>query len=317
MNRLIGITFVICGLAAASASAQTLGVGDPAPKLHIDTWVKGDAVDLTTGKGKNVYVIEFWATWCPPCVMAIPHLTEVQKKYKDKNVVMVSVSDEPKQVVTKFVRQQGDKIGYTVAIDKQQKTHQAYMNASGQMGIPTSFIVDRQGKIAWIGSPYSMDRVLEDVVAGRFDIEKAKTEAQAEEKFFSTQYTELLLAMQSANWDKCVAIGRMVADPNTKISEALKSQILHSLAWAMLDHEQADRKYFKEALHLAKAAFEVCGCEEASIIDTYARALFDNGQPREAVKYQQKAVELATDVMMRAELQNSLKRYQAAAGTGR
>ncbi len=315
MKRLSAIIVIVLGLTTVPARGQTLGIGDPAPKLDIDVWVKGDPVDLAKGKGKNVYVIEFWATWCPPCVQVVPHLTEVQKHYKDKNVIVVAVSDEPKQVVTQFVRKQGDRMGYTVARDRAGKTYGAYMLAAGQMGIPTSFIVNRQGKVAWIGSPFAMDRVLGEVVAGRYDIEKAKAQAAAEERFFRTQYTDLLLAIQTADWDKCVKIGREVADPNNKMSKVLKSQILHSTAWAMLDHEQADKKYFKEALYLAKTAYDTCGCEEATVIDTYARALFDNGQPKEAVRYQQMAIDFA-DAMMKAEFRGSLTKYEQAARTG-
>ena len=315
MRRLSFMVISSLYLTTLPAFGQSLGIGDPAPKIEIETWVKGQPVELSTGKGKTVYVLEFWATWCPPCVQAVPHLTEVQQRYKDKNVVLVSITDEPAHLVKQFVKRQGDRLNYTVACDKRQKTHAAYMLASGQMGIPTAFIVNRKGQVAWIGSPYAMDRVLEEVVAGRHDVEQAKAQAQAEEKFFRTQYTDLLMAIQNNDWKKCASIGRIIADPNSKLSKSLRSQILHSVAWAMLDHEQADAKYFKEALYLAKAAYEACGCEEATIIDTYARALFDNGETVQAVKYQQMAIDYA-DEMMRTELRLSLQKYEQAAKTG-
>lgn len=315
MLRLGQLIAVLGVLAPVVANGQTLGIGDPAPALEIETWIKGQPVDLAKDKGKTIYVIEFWATWCPPCVQSIPHLTAVQKHYQDKNVVIVSISDEPVNVVKSFTDQQGERIGYTVATDRAGKTHAAYMLASGQMGIPTAFIVTADRKIAWIGSPFAIDSVLEEVVTGTFDIAKAKQRIAAEEKFFKTQYTELLMAIQMADWATCTKIGRAIADPSNRLPKALRSQIMHSTAWAMLDHEQADPKYFTEALYLAKAAYDICGCEEASIIDTYARALFDNGRMGEAVKYQQEAIGYADD-MMKVELQESLKKYELAAGTG-
>jgi len=324
MGRINGLTVILLLMAAAPASAQmpgpatsgpTLGLGDAAPALEIGTWIKGDPVDLAKGLNKNIYVVEFWATWCPPCVMSIPHLTEIQKRYRDKNVVVVSITDEPPPLVTQFVQNQGDKMGYTVACDKGQETHSSYMFAAGQVSIPTTFIVDRKGKIAWIGSPFDMDRVLEEIVAGRYDIAKAKAQAKAEERFYGKQLNELMLAVERGKWDACVIIGRDIADPNNNLSSGLRSQVLSRVAWAMLDHELADKSYFKDALQLAKSGYDICGCEEADIVDTYARALFDNGHTREAVKYQRLAVGYANG-MMKEELRKSLKKYEEASQGG-
>src|SRR6188474_2891254 len=103
MKALLGriiITGLICSYCAALSAAE---LGETAAPLEISEWVKGDAIDLATAKGKKVLVVEFWATWCGPCRTSIPHLTEMQKKFEKRGVVFVGVSDETSAKVKPFV----------------------------------------------------------------------------------------------------------------------------------------------------------------------------------------------------------------------
>src|SRR5687768_4785612 len=105
---------IVLGLLSLPAFAQeeakpSLKVGDPAPKLQVDKWVKGEPIkELEKGK---VYVLECWATWCGPCVQAIPHVTELQKKYKDKGLVVIGMNvwENDVKEVEPFVKKMGDK----------------------------------------------------------------------------------------------------------------------------------------------------------------------------------------------------------------
>src|SRR5262245_48165741 len=73
-------------------SGPTLTIGDKAPALAIEKWVKGTPVEsFQNGK---VYVVEFWATWCSPCVAGMPHLTELQKKFKAKGVTVIGCTSK-------------------------------------------------------------------------------------------------------------------------------------------------------------------------------------------------------------------------------
>ncbi|MCC6321248.1 MAG: redoxin family protein [Phycisphaerales bacterium] len=176
---------------APKEEIKSLIVGDMAPKLEVEKFIKGEAV---TGyeKGK-VYVVEFWATWCGPCIKAFPHLSELQAKHKGK-VTFVGVniwedsrgskySEETAKEVAEFVEKQGDKMSYTVAYDgAAKKMDKAFMRAAGKSGIPAAFIVNGEGKVAWIGHPARMDSVLDDVLAGKWDIKKAADESKAEKE---------------------------------------------------------------------------------------------------------------------------------------
>jgi peroxiredoxin len=158
-----------------SPAVRGAELGDPAPALQIAQWVKGGPVDLAEGRGKQVFVVEFWATWCPPCRTSIPHLTDLQKKFKDKGVVFLGVSDEKPDKVQPFVEKMGDKMDYVVALDQDRKTSKAYMGAFGVNGIPHAFVVDQQGRIVWNGHPMAeLEKVVEQVLAGKYDLAAAK-----------------------------------------------------------------------------------------------------------------------------------------------
>jgi thiol-disulfide isomerase/thioredoxin len=161
-----------------------LMVGDKAPDLTVSKFLKGKPI--TKFEAGKVYVVEFWATWCGPCKTSIPHLTELQKKYGDKvTVVGVSIWENKQADIEPFVADWAEKMDYTVAVDK-GATEAArgqdgamaknWMAAGGRNGIPSAFIVDRAGKIAWVGHPMGMDEPLEQVVSGQWDAERFKNE---------------------------------------------------------------------------------------------------------------------------------------------
>lgn len=141
------------GSGTKTVESEVGKIGDSAPKLEIASWVKGQPIDLAEGKGEKAYLVEFWATWCPECEKAIPNLSEIQKEYGDSGLSVVSVSIEEKKVVEDFVKSKGGAISYTVAVDNDQHSAMAYMAKFGLDGIPASFLVDKQGKIAWVGHP--------------------------------------------------------------------------------------------------------------------------------------------------------------------
>lgn len=173
--------FSLLAVFAITTTGFSTELGQPAAPLNIAEWVKGSPVDLAVTKDKQIVVVEFWATWCPPCVKSIPHLTELQKQFKD--VRFIGVSSEEADVVKKFVTKMGDKMDYSVAIDADGKTSAGYMEAFGINGIPHAFIVDKEGRIVWHGHPMDgLDKAIEEVLAGKMDIEKAKKRNAAQKK---------------------------------------------------------------------------------------------------------------------------------------
>jgi len=121
--------------------------------------MKGEPVDVSSG----VHVVEFWATWCPPCRTSIPHLTELQEKYGERGVKIVGISNEELGTVKSFVEKMGNKMAYTVAIDKDGVSGD-YMGKYGINGIPHAFVV-KDGEVVWHGHPMAkLDDAIEDAL---------------------------------------------------------------------------------------------------------------------------------------------------------
>lgn len=151
---------VTCALAMTACSAtETKGkIGSPAPALSGMTWIQGGPVEIKKGQ---VAVVEFWATWCPPCRATIPHLNDLYKRYATNDVAFVGISNERVDSVKAFVKQMGDKMTYPVAIGAQE-VHAGYMGAFGVNGIPHAFVVDADGNIAWHGHPMdNLDKAID------------------------------------------------------------------------------------------------------------------------------------------------------------
>ncbi|MFA5264653.1 MAG: TlpA disulfide reductase family protein [Opitutaceae bacterium] len=135
------------------ATASQSNVGKTIPDLKLE-YVK----NAVQPAGKPM-ILEFWATWCPPCRKSIPHLNEIYKKYQDRGLLAVGVTDEDRPTVDAFLAKM--KMDYTVAIDAEG----ALGNSFGIKGIPHAMLVDKTGKIVWEGHPLDLqDSDIEQVL---------------------------------------------------------------------------------------------------------------------------------------------------------
>lgn len=317
MRKLTFALLAAVTVAALCGPSLAQELGDKAPGLTVAEWLRGGPVEL--GDGQHTVVVEFWATWCAPCRAAIPHLTELQRKYKDRGLVVVGVSvDEDQKRKTRkdvpgFVKEQGDKMDYVVALDTAERTTMAaYLDGFMFQGIPTAFIVDKDGKVVWGGSPTEIDTPLQQVLDGKFDLKEArladkKRREEVQRQIMATQtldkYFELVSSSEKP--EGAAEFGMLAV----MVCES-DASLLNRLAWDILTHPDLKFRDVKLALRAAKKANEVTSGENAAIVDTYARALFDNGQVREAIEHQKKAIALAKDDQMRSELQATLVEYE-------
>lgn len=191
MRKMISLSLSALVITAAWAAAS-LETGAKAPEIAVNEWLRGDAVSLEKGAGKNVYLVEFWATWCPHCVESLPELSKLQKKYKDEGLVVAGITDESPETVNAFLKKQGKKVDIRIGLDSEQKTYGRFFKGGESVSIPSVFLIGRDGKILWKGHPADeeMKRQIEKAVqkpsegsSASADSPKAKPEGSGNTRY--------------------------------------------------------------------------------------------------------------------------------------
>lgn len=331
----------------ATTDVKPLTVGDAAPTLEISHWLKG--AEIARFEPGKMYVVEFWATWCAPCRQSMPHLTSLQTQYKDYGVTFLGISDEPLETVTDFLKKDewNAKTGYTVATDPDRSAYFSYMLSSGNEGIPTAFVVGKDGRIEWIGHPMDLDATLEAIVKNtwnrdafkaewepkmspvrartiqRIAFEKAKMAGDHagalavverwladDPKNANHQYLKFTLLLKSMNEPaKAYAFGREMVK-----SQWDNAQFLNRVAWFVVDDKGVATRDLAFAKEAAERSVKLTEEKDPSSLDTLARIHFDSGDTASAIQWQRKAVETAKDPAMKDDLLKTLQQYEQKAG---
>lgn len=275
---------------------------------------------------------------------SMPHLSQLQRDLRDQNVTIIGLTSEDKnnslEQVKQMVREKGDGMDFTVAWDVERTTNEAYMKASNQRGIPTSFLVDQAGKIAWIGHPLSVDIPMAMVLDKTWDYEKGpallkRINDQKQALYEAAgsdpeKALELLAAFREAyplaaggletlhfsiltqlpgREVEATKIGREIVEREIAAKNA---GALNAFAWGLVDPEVSSANRFLDlALLAAVKANEFTGGEDPAILDTVARVYFWRGDLEKAVEHQKRAVKYA-DKRMKGSLTPALKEYEKA-----
>ncbi|TYO61059.1 UbiA family prenyltransferase [Bradyrhizobium hipponense] len=142
------------------------------PPIEAESWLRGPP--LTSFQPGKVYIIEFWAAWCGACVAAVPNLMQLQERYKDSGLEIVGVAaserastpDEGRSRLNAWLTKNFPNLNYRIVFDYTGEMSKLWMDASSSLRIPTCFVVDREGYIAFIGNPAQLADVLPTVLQG-------------------------------------------------------------------------------------------------------------------------------------------------------
>ena len=316
----------------AGPSFVDLGPGDLAPPLQIETMIRGDRPAPLCQSGK-VRVVLFWATWCRYSLASMPQMRDAQVRYPDVEFVALS-DEEPRRITTLLNRRSHtgqpwhNVMTFAVAKDRDNRTAAAYLDASGTVTLPAAFIVDRQGRLAWTGSPKEMDKPLAQVVEGTHDLREEARVFQSRRAVRqaafrrdtegvlalleeleaavtmpeSFQLMQLDLLSEDKRYEDFNRVGRRLVaqDPGN-------AELMNYLAWEIVDTQTGDRRDLDLAMDAARLANQATGQREGYIVDTLARVFYEQGDLGEALRLQRIAVKLRP---YSTPIQRALDRYE-------
>ena len=149
-------------LAAAVSLAYAIDVqaggsdllGKQPPEIKAAGFINADTPPTLAALKGKVAVVEFWATWCPPCRKSIPDLIKLQTAKAKEGLVIVGLSNEEKEKVEEFAK----KIGMTYIVGYGSESGNDY----GADTIPRAFVVGKDGMVAWTGNP--LEKAFESAV---------------------------------------------------------------------------------------------------------------------------------------------------------
>lgn len=275
---------LVMGLAGQwSGEAAPAKIGDPAAPLTIKEWIKGMPVDVKDGK--NIYVIEFWQTLSKASVAAIPKLNELQKKFKEKGVVLLGISDDPADKIRDFVGYQDVAVTYGIAADDKRATARAYMVAFGKSSIPYAFVIGKDGKVLWHGHPlYGLEKALDAIVAGQYNLELAiKRDAPRAE-------LDEYLSLSRAGSPQAGEAGRKLLAARTNSAPRLED-----MAYRIITDVHNKHRDFSLATQALDQAERLSPTNAPRLVMARGLLLFETGKPEEGLTTARRALGLITN----------------------
>jgi len=172
----ISVLSAIQSLSAQTAKREFFDVGDSIDVYPKVEWIKGAPIEKFDPE--KIYIVDLWATWCKPCIAAMPHLNAIASKFRNRGVIFVAqdVMEDDRHKVVDFLENNDKIMGFNVAFGggKGSEFERDWIKPAGVSAIPQTFVI-KGNKLLWQTSPDMInEKVLEMLIKGDFTIEKAK-----------------------------------------------------------------------------------------------------------------------------------------------
>lgn len=299
-------------------------VGEVAPPLQIERWLRGPATERF--EPGTIYVLDFWALWCAPCIALMPHLSTLQERFAQRGVRIIGVIGPDTQKtsiesVETLLNKKREQIRISVAYDAldssaeptagmlKGRTAAVYFKRAQLDGLPTSIVVDRSGRVVWIGQPADLSSVLEAVSNGRWDLSGAAA------KYRAARDAEPMLEQLKTDLNK----GK-VAEAMAKARQLVEgpcsdsSGYLRFIANTMAASAKAGVKGVDLALALdaIRRAEKLSDASDPTVLVVLARIRSLRGELPQAIEAQERAVRLC-EPPLKGELEKTLQEYRQGA----
>lgn len=308
----------------------TLYVGDAAPALAIAKWIAGAPVEKLE-KGK-VYLVSTWGSSTLLVDDVLAPLTQLQTEKGAAGLTVIATACDGTKPgsasLEKYAKEHAAEIGFALGYEKESLVDKTWREAAKQVFAPNHFLVDKGGKIAWIGNLENLEPTLGEVLAGKHDLAKAAKEYKdAIQLDLRTRKYRIAHSGAEINerWDKVaenakklvelepvrmggyaysamIALGVRLQKPDEAYAFA-KAFVdgpgkdsrdgLNAIAWAIVDPgEHVEPRDLALAQRAAKRAVELTKEQDAGIMDTLAMALFHQGKLDDALAWAKKCAKL-------------------------
>jgi thiol-disulfide isomerase/thioredoxin len=298
----IALSALAVAFAQESSAVEAVSIGQAVPPLEVEHWVQVSDLDargryepITQPKPGTVYVVDFWATWCVPCIAAMDKVSSLQEQYADKGVRFVGITEESLPLVVRFLRSpvqggegakqrtQFDRARFTLGVDADGSTAQMLLPEAVRGIRPQAAIIDGEGTLVWVGLPRAeelpgiLDAVLDgtwdaQAYAARFERELAR---QAEKDRILAE--EDWAAAREKFWDDADFLGKIAFGIAFNYGGQIKN---------------VDTGL---ALEYATRANELLDGKNAYALHSLAKLAFDRGEKGQAAALQERAVEICND----------------------